>query len=150
MPSIIATGGQRRWKNSYASSSEAKLTLCVNGEEEASVITPQGSIVQAGFDAPEIAPTVSLGGAGNVPVGYYWYRYVYASSRYPFVANAVTGGGELWPRSNPSDGDNIQVTPSTQQVNVLVTYTTRSDVDWIWVYRTAVQTTAALAEAAND
>lgn len=150
MPSIISTGGQTRWKNSYASSSEAKLTLRVNGEEEPVVITPQGAIVQAGFDEPTTAPSVSLGGAGNVPVGFYWYRYVYASSRYPFVANAVTGGGELWPRSNPSDGDNIQVTPSAQQVSVQVTYTTRSDVDWIWVYRTATFSTAELASAAND
>jgi len=35
-------------------------------------------------------------------------------------------------------------------VNVTVTYTTRSDVDWIAVYRTAMQTTAVLAEAEDS
>jgi hypothetical protein len=150
MSAIISTGGQTTRKNSYDSSSEAKLTLRVNGEEKGVVIPPNGTPVRAGFDAPTVAPSVSLSGAGNVPEGHYYYRYVYASSRYPFVANAVTGDGEEWPRSNPSPGDNIQVTPTAQTVSVQVTYTTRSDVDFIWVYRTATQTSAADATAANE
>jgi hypothetical protein len=148
MSSVISENGQTRYKNGYASSSEAKLTLRVNGEEEAVVITPSGSVVQAGFDAPTAAAVISDGGAGSVPEGYYVYRYCYASSRYPFVANDVTAGGEEWPRSSPSDSSNtLQVTGGTRQVTVQVTYTTRSDVDWIFIYRTSAQTTAANAEA---
>jgi hypothetical protein len=150
MSEIISQFGQTRWRNSYDSSSEAKLTLRVNGEEKGVVIPPNGTPVRAGFDAPTVAPSASLAGAGNVPVGFYYYRYVYASSQYPFVFNAVTGDGEEWPRSNPSPADDIQVTPTAQQVSVQVTYSTRSDVDFIWIYRTATLSTADAASQAND
>ncbi len=148
MSEVISENGQTRFKNSYASSSEAKLTLRVNGEELGVVITPDGSVVRAGIPAPDIAPTASDGGAGSVPEGYYVYRYAYASSRYPFVANDTTADGEEWPRSSPSDPSNtFQVTGGTRQVSLLVTYSTRSDIDYILVYRTIAQTSAADAEA---
>lgn len=152
MPSIISTGGQTRTRNSYASSAQARLTLRVNGEEQGVIITPQGAVVQAGFDAPTFTPTVAILGAGNVPVGYYVYAFAYASSRYPFVDNAVTGGdGELWPRSSPSPLSAVfHVTPAAKKVGVTVQYTTRSDVDWIWIYRTSVQTTSDAAQEQAD
>lgn len=106
------------------------------------------SVVFAGFDAPTVTPTVATAGAGNVVPGYYVYRYVYASSRYPFVANAITGNGQEWPRSSPSPPSATYfVDPAAESNAVTVTYTTRSDVDWIWLYRTSVQTTAVLAQA---
>lgn len=149
MPIVISENGQTRCRNCYASSAQARLTLRVNGEEEPVVITDGGSLVQAGFDAPTATPTVATNGAGNVPVGYYVYRYVYVSSRYPFVANAVTVDGKEWPRSNPSPASaTFQVSSTAKQNAVTVTYSTRSDVDWIAVYRTPNgQTTAAAAEA---
>src|SRR5262245_18736510 len=122
MPNVISTGGQTRVPNSYADSADARLMLRVNGEETGVVITPAGDVVQAGFDAPTVTPTVANIGAGNVPEGYYVYRSVYASSRYPFVQNAVTGGGEQWPRSNPSNpSSTFQVTGGTKNVGVTVT-----------------------------
>jgi hypothetical protein len=149
MPIIISTNGQTRCRNSYASSAQARLSLRVNGEQAPVVITDAGALVQAGFDSPTVLPTVGTNGAGNVPVGFYVYRYVYVSSRYPFVANDVTVDGEEWPRSNPSPPSaTYQVTPAAESNAVTVTYSTRTDVDWIAVYRTPNgQTTAALAEA---
>lgn len=148
MPIVISENGQARCRNSYQSSAQARLSLRVNGEERPVVITDAGAVVPAGFDAPTVAPTVGTNGAGNVPVGYYVYRYVYVSSRYPFVANDVTIDGQEWPRSNPSPASTTyQVTPGAESNAITVTYTTRSDVDWIAVYRTPNgQTTAALAE----
>ncbi len=76
------------------------------------------------------------------------YTYVYASSRYPFVPNAVTGNGELFPRSNPSPASAAhQAGGANKKFVVTLTKTTRSDVDKIWIYRTAVFTTSA--EATN-
>lgn len=149
MPITISQNGQTRCRNSYASSAQARLSLRVNGEQTAAVITDAGSIVPAGFDAPTVLPTVGTNGAGNVPVGFYVYRYVYVSSRYPFVANDITVDGKEWPRSNPSPASaTYQVTPAAESNAVTVTYSTRTDVDWIALYRTPNgQTTAALAEA---
>lgn len=148
MPIVISTGGQTRARNSYQSSAQCRLTLRVNGEDSAVVITDSGQVVPAGFAAPTTTPVATLGAGGNVAIGYYVWRYVYASSRYPFVENAVTGGnGQLWPRSSPSPASNtLHVTPASI-VSVTGAYTTRSDVDFIWMYRTSVQATQALAEA---
>lgn len=147
MPIVLSSGGQTRTRNCYAPSAQARLSLRTNGEEEGVVISGT-SVVFAGFDAPTVTPTVATAGAGNVVPGYYVYRYVYASSRYPFVANAITGDGQEWPRSSPSPPSATYfVDPAAESNAVTVTYTTRSDVDWIWLYRTSVQTTAALAEA---
>lgn len=148
MPIVISENGQTRCRNCYQSSAQARLSLRVNGEQSAVVITDAGSLIPAGFNAPTVAPTVGTNGAGNVPVGFYVYRYVYMSSRYPFVANDVTVDGEEWPRSNPSPSSSTyQVTPAAESNAVTVTYSTRSDVDWIAIYRTPNnQTTAALAE----
>lgn len=147
MPIVLSSGGQTRTRNCYQPSAQARLSLRTNGEEEGMVISGT-SVVFAGFDAPTATPTVATAGAGVVAPGYYVYRYVYASSRYPFVANAITGDGQEWPRSSPSPPSATYfVDPAAESNAVTVTYTTRSDVDWIWLYRTSVQTTAVLAEA---
>lgn len=145
MPVIISPTVQSRWKDCFASSPRVRLTLRTNGEEETKVLTPQNAMVKAGFVAPTVAPTGTIAGAGIN--GYVVYRYVYASSRYPFVDNAVTGGGEVWPRSSPSPASAV-IHPVNDTVTLTVTKTTRSDVDWIWIYRTAIKTTSA--EAATD
>jgi len=151
MPFTVSENGQTRVPNCYASSADVKLTLRVNGEETGAIITPLMAVVPAGINAPTVAPTCASGGAGNVPEGYYVYRYVYASSAYPFVENAVTGGGEQWPRSNPSPASSVfQVTGGAKKVNVTCACTTRSDIDWIWVYRTVGQTTSDLATAEDE
>lgn len=145
MPVIISPTVQSRWKDCFASSPRVRLTLRTNGEEETKVLTPQNAMVKAGFVAPTVAPTGTIAGVGIN--GYVVYRYVYASSRYPFVDNAVTGGGEVWPRSSPSPASAV-IHPVNDTVTLTVTKTTRSDVDWIWIYRTAIKTTSA--EAATD
>lgn len=151
MSIVISENGQTRARNSYQSSAQCRLTLRVNGEDAAVVITDSGEVVPAGFDAPTVTPVAAVGAGGTVPVGFYVYRYVYASSRYPFVENAVTGGGDQWPRSSPSPASNTINNPTVPSlVTVTGAYTTRSDVDSIWMYRTSVQTTQALAEALSN
>lgn len=148
---IVSYSVQSRWKDCYASSAEAKLTLRTNGEEKTTVITPRRAIVQAGFDAPTTTPTAPLAAGGSLTSGkYYAYRYVYASSNYPYVDNAVTGGGELWPRSNPSSVVVANPSGGNLTVTVTVTKTTRSDVNWIWVYRAGPYDTSAEATDAAD
>lgn len=147
MPIVISENGQTRCRNSYSSSAQCRLSLRCNGEDTAAVITDSGQVIQAGFDAPTATPVATDAGAGNVPDGYYVYRYVYASSSYPFVENAVTGGnGQQWPRSSPSPASNTLHVAGASIVTVTGDYTTRSDVDFIWMYRTSVQTTATLAD----
>lgn len=152
MPVVLSSSVQSRWKDCFAPSPRVRLTLRANGEELTQIITPQNAMVKAGFDAPTVAPVATIAGAGSLTINtFFGYRYVYASSRYPFVDNAVTGGGQLWPRSSPSAGSNIySVGAVADSVNVTVTKTTRSDVDWIWIYRTSLNTDSALAQADLD
>lgn len=148
---IIATGCQVRWKDSYAPSEVVKLTIRANGEEKTQVITPYGEMVQAGFDAPTVDPTLLVSAGGSLAQDtWYAYRYVYASSNYPFVQNAVTIDGNLWPRSNPSGYDVDVTTAANKTITVTMTKTTRSDVDKIVVYRTEGHTSQSLAEAAAE
>lgn len=135
---IISSTVQNRWKDSLSpSGTTVRLTLRANGEEQTQVIPPNLGMIQAGFAAPTVAPTLAAGpGGGSLTTGtFVGYMYVYASSHYPFVDNAVTGGGELWPRSNPSPPSAVFTVTSSGSVIVTVTKTTRSDVDNIWIYR---------------
>lgn len=149
---ILSADVQNRWKDSYASSPQVKLTVRANSEEKTQLITPQGLLVRAGFDAPTVAPTCAAGTSGSLTSGkFVAYRYVYASSRYPFVDNVVTGGdGMLYPRSNPSPASSVFTVTATGAVTLTVTKTTRSDVDLIWVYRTAQADTTEEAQALAD
>lgn len=149
---IIATGIQTRWKDCFASSERVRLTLRTNGEERTQVIDQYGNMVQAGFDAPTVDPTLVVSSGGSLAASsWYAYRYVYASSNYPGVENAVTvADGELWPRSNPSGFDVDVTTGSNKTITITVTKTTRSDVDKILVYRTEAFSTQALAENAAE
>lgn len=148
MGATISNNVQALWKDCYASSAQVKLTLRTNGEEKTQVITPRAALVQAGFVAPTAAPTLVVSSGGTLDASkYYAYAYVYASSQYPFVENAVTGNGDVWPRSNPSPSASAVTTGSNKTITVTVTKTTRSDVDWVWVYRTISFSTQALADA---
>lgn len=148
---IIASGIQTRWKDCFASSERVKLTLRTNGEEATYVIDPYGAMVQAGFDAPTVVPSLAVSAGGSLTAGWYGYRYVYASTNYPNVDNAVTvADGELWPRSNPSSRAVAQTTGGNLIITVTVTKTTRSDVDKILIYRTERFATQADAENAAD
>jgi hypothetical protein len=147
----IATNLQTRQKDCYQTSERVRLTLRTNGEERTSVITPQQTIVLAGFDAPETQPTGSVGGGGSLS-GYYVYAYVYASTKYPYVQNAVTvADGELWPRSNPSPMSAVQnASAGSRKVTLTIATTSRTDVDKILIYRTQAQTASAAAQALAD
>ena len=147
----IATGLQTRQKDCYAPSDRVRLVLRTNGEEKTSVIGLPVGIVPAGFDAPTVAPTGVVSGSGTLS-GYYVYCYVYASSRYPYVENAVpTANGELWPRSNPSPMSSVQdCSAGSKTVTLTVTKTTQTGVDKILIYRTNTATSSALASAAAE
>lgn len=146
---IIKTGSQTRWRDCFAPSEKVRLTLMTNGEEEVQVITPEGSVVRAGFDAPTVAPSLLVSAGGTLAQNtYYSYRYVYASTQYPFTQNAQPIGGELWPRSNPSPATQATTTSPNRTITVTVTKSTRSDIDRIAVYRTIGYATAA-EDAAN-
>lgn len=147
---IIDPNPQTRWRESFASSPQVRATVGANGEKKTYVVPPSGTIVLAGFDSPTVAPTVADTTSGTYgTTDFVCYRYVYASSQYPFVYNIVTGGGELWPRSSPSPASAVHnAGGASKKYVVTVTKTTRSDVDYIWIYRTAIFTTAD--EATNS
>lgn len=153
MSEVLTTTNQRRWKDSFAASARAGLTVRANGEEPVQVYTPDRQLVRAGFDAPTVAPVyVTETGGGSVPVGQFTYRYVYASSRYPGVEAITTAGGQLWPKSNPSPRSAVVDVDGVGGSNVTITVTksTRSDIDTILIYRTYLNATAIEAEVAGD
>jgi hypothetical protein len=144
--SIISDNVQNRWRDCLSTSEQVKLTLRTNGEERTQVITPDGQMVDAGFDAPESAATLVVSSGGTLTANAtYYYVYVYASTQYPYVQNAQTvADGELWPRSNPSPISAAGTTTgSNKTITVTVTKTTASNIDRILVYRTTGHTSAA-------
>jgi hypothetical protein len=150
MSVTLATGGQTRWKNSYASSAKVQLTVQANGEETVKVFR-QGELVEAGIAAPTVAATVVDGGAGLIGLGYVAYFYVYASTQYPFVEAITAAGGELWPKSNPSPASSIfHVTPANRKNTLTLTKTGAAGVDKILIYRTPVGVDSATAQAYAD
>ncbi len=150
---IVSNLSQSRWKDSVASSPSIDLCLIANGEERSQVFSSKGVASFAGFDPPEVAPTVALDGAGNLTDDLFVvYKYVYAAtSKYPLAKSTQAAGGNLSPRSNPSPASTpFQITGGNKKTAVTVTKTTRPDVDKIWVYRTQLFVSAELAQVAGE
>lgn len=148
MASIIISNAQTRWKDSIASSPTLGLAVRSNGEERVKVIDSFGNVYNASLDAPTVAPTLSLVTASGMTDGWYGYAYAYASSKFPFVeASAI--GGKLYPRSNPSPSETIEIT-GNDHVEVEVTKTTNTLIDEIWVFRTERFATELEAQTAAD
>lgn len=143
---IIATGLQTRQKDDYATSDSVKLTVRTNAEERTSLFGPSSGVVPAGIDAPAVAPSGSVGGGGTLS-GYYVYAYVYASTKYPNVQNAVkVANGESWPRSNPSPVSSVQdASAGSKTVTLTLTKTTQPGIDKILIYRTVSSATSGAA-----
>lgn len=152
MGGYIISDAQNRIKDCFASSQLIDLTVRSNGEEKTKVIDAQGSVVVAGLEAPTVAPTLTIGTAtGLTPSKYVAYRYVYAATaRYPLVQNAVTGGGSLAPRSNPSPLQSILTDAAVggKKINVTITKSLRPDINRIWIYRTDYYDTLVEAQDA--
>src|SRR4030095_1475197 len=145
MATLLA-GTQNRWKDSYAAAPVLGLTLRANGEERVKVFDGVALLVNAGIDAPTVAPTCAAGSAGGSLTNgkFVAYRYVYAATiRYPYVENAITAGGSPAPRSNPSPRSAVFTVTATGKCVVTVTGTTRLDIDRIWIYRTNQFSTSA-------
>lgn len=151
---IVIENNQNRVKDCYASSSIIDLTLRTNGEEKVTIMDSLGQFAQAGFDAPTVAPILALGSTTPpVLTASQWIAYVYvyaATERYPYVQNAVSGGGDISPRSNPSPLASIQLSASGNKVLVTCTNSLRVDITRIWIYRTEYYATQEEAETAAE
>lgn len=133
----IITGTQKRVKDSFASSPVVGLALRVNGEEKPKIIDARGNVFLAGIEAPTVAPVGAVAAGGTIPVGFYGYVYVYASSRFPFVESDRAINGKLYPRSNPSPALINEYTPGNRQVTAgTLTKTTAAGITTIWLFRT--------------
>lgn len=154
---IVISNPQDRVKDCYAPAPKIDLTLRTNGEERVQVITSIGTIANAGFDAPTVQVQINVSATASSPAwtaNMYWnYAYVFvAKDAYPFVENAVTGGGSLAPRSNQSPSFGLDQTNSvsfstTLGRDITVGTSQRSDISHIWIYRTELFGTSA--EATN-
>lgn len=145
----ILTGIQKRGKDAFASSSEVGLALRSNGEEKVKVIDRHGNVYNAGLAAPTVAPTVTLGGAGDFPEDkWVSYLYVYATDRFPFVENSVAINGQVIPRSNPSPFATLQITGSDKEIDIDIPVSNDEEITRIWLFRTELFDTQVEAETA--
>lgn len=136
---IINNNPQNRVKDCYASAPTINLTLRSNGEEGVQVMDCLGNLVQAGLPAPTVAPTVTDSGVtGTWPATQQWgYVYVYvAKTAYPFVENAVTGGGSPAPRSLPSPPTMTNSVTNTHEKLIQFPPSEQANISAIWLYRT--------------
>ena len=145
---------QSRYKDSFASSSNVGVTLRSNGEEKVKIIDRNGNVFEAEIPTPTVAPTLALAttGASDMTASQWvGYAYVYAADKvYPFVENANAINGSLAPRSNPSPNNVIQIGATPHPVNVSVTYSTRTDITEIWLFRTQYFATSLEAQTAAN
>lgn len=149
MPIILATV-QTRVKDTVASSPVVGVAVRANGEEQTQVIDRNGNIWRAEITTPTVAPVLGNIGGGTLTTNRnYAYRYVYASSKnYPLVENELAINGHIYPRGNPSPKTRIQTT--NNGVSVQVAYTARTDIDEIWIFRTAAYASGAAGQAEAD
>lgn len=156
MPDVLIADSQVRIKDSFAPAPIINLTLRANGEEKVMVMDSFGNFVQAGIPVPDVAPSFGVPSTTANPAGLLanmWvaYRYVYAATtRYLLVENDITAGGNVSPRGNPSTIASIQIPAANAYVNLLVTESTRTDLDAIWLYRTDYYPTQAEAVEAAE
>lgn len=147
----IISGAQHRSKDSFSASPTVGLAVRSNGEETVKVIDPNGVVYEAGIAAPTVAPIITtIAGGGAIEAGYRGYAYVYASSRFPFVENALTVNGQVWPRSNQSPNTIGHFLVNQQITAATVTKTTATGIDRIWIFRTASFATSQEAQTAAD
>lgn len=136
---IVISNPQTRVKDVYAPAPKIDLTVRANGEEPVMVMDSLGSFHKAGLDVPMVAPTVTdSGSAGSFSAGQYWYyEYVYVSKfKYPLIENAVTGGGSIAPRSNPSPKTGTDSATNTHTKTIACPTSQDAVISHIWIYRT--------------
>lgn len=135
---IVISSPQNRVKDTYAPAPKIDLTVRANGEEPVMVMDSLGNWHRAGLDAPTAAAVVTTTGAGSFTASKYWaYTYVYvAGNLYPLVENAVTGGGEVAPRSNPAPKSTADSSVNTNTKRLAIPTSSDSIISEIWVYRT--------------
>lgn len=154
MPRIINSNPQNRVKDCFATAPKIDLVLRTNGEERVSVISSLGDIIPAGFDSPLSAPSITISATTAVwDAGKYW-NYVFAfvaKQAYPLVENAITGGGSVAPRSNPSPSAQTDSNTNANKARIINAGTTsRADISHIWIYRTVLYDTVDEAQTAAD
>lgn len=146
MPSILISGLQNRVKNSAAYAQEIGLMLISNSEELPYLLSQQGEKITAGILSPVDIPTVADNGTGNLTNGdYAVYQIVFvAENAFPLVAAKIYGNpGPESAVYNITGSGNRQTTVTFQgSANPIVTHA--------YLFRTALQTTSALAQTAAD
>lgn len=154
MPVIIASV-QTRVKDTVASSPVVGIAVRANGEERTKIIDRNGNVYPAEIPQPTAAPALSnIAGGTLTNDRWYAYRYVYAAAtNYPLVENELSINGHIYPRGNPSPKLSLKVPagPSTNRtIRVTVNFSTRADIDEIWIFRTAAYTSQPEADNAAE
>jgi hypothetical protein len=138
---VVSTNIAGNVKPSFASSPIVGLTVRANGEERVSVLDMNGNMFDADIPVPTSAPTLSQNAdSGHLDANkWYAYAYVYAATaHYPFVENDISVGGSVAPRGNPGPVATLQSNGSGCSIHLAgFVISSRSDVDFIWIFRTS-------------
>lgn len=142
--SILISGLQNLVKNCSTYAPTLGLMLISNGEEMPYLLTATGAQVPAGLPVSTFTPTVADGGSGNLTNGQYVvYAFVWVSENtFPLVAAIIYG--------NPSPiSAAYNITGSGNRKTVVtVAGNTNALITSVYIYRTALQSTALLATTA--
>ena len=122
----------------FTSAPDLNLTMVADGERLPKVIDAAGVEYPCGITAPTYTPTVAdVAGGTFSNTSYVCYKFVYASSKFPFVEHAITAGGQIYPRSNASPASAAyKPASSSRKLVVTVEYSQEALVDKILIYRT--------------
>lgn len=136
----------------FASAPDLNLTMVADGERSPRVIDAAGNEYPCGIPAPTFTPTISDVAGGTFTNDFYvCYKFVYASSKFPFVEHAIAAGGEVFPRSNASPSSAAyKPASSARKLVVTVEYSQLALVDRILIYRTDLFDTSTEATTASQ
>lgn len=138
MATTISFGARPNVRSSIVYAADLKVGIIANGENETSIIDLAGNIYPAGIPIPTNAPVyISQAVSTGLDIGFYGYRYVYASNgRYPFINAQPSINGFIGPRGNPSPFTIVNVAANNTTVTIQVNKASRQDIDTIYIFRT--------------
>lgn len=149
---IVSTNIAGNVKPTFATSPTVGLTVRANGEEAPRVLDTAGGMQfillpeDNSIGAAPVFTDTTVGPMASVANKYAGYLYVYAATTaYPYVENAVAIGGSTAPRGNPNRQAAHQITSDGRAVSIAIPQNARTDIDQIWIFRTAFFDTFAEA-----
>lgn len=146
MPEQVIYTGQNVGKDCLVGNKAMNRYGVFNGLERVRRIDSDLNVTILGVGVAANPTAAADAGAGNLDVGWYAWRAVYASATYTRPVANLDGSGN-YTRGNPSANSIALNVAANRQVNVTVPCTNQSGITHVLLYRSLMSGTQAAAQA---